>query len=220
MNNDKEKDKDSDGTPLPLILCGNSIGGFAAASSAAVLGARCAGVVLFNSAGRILEEDANPEDSGFEGTVEPSDAQFLFPPYQGPSPFLLSLFGKAIFGLLQPNIQRTTEWLYVSNPSHVQLSGLPESILRDSCDPGASEVIAAGGKLPPPRSMDGLFGDYGGKVLIAQGALDPLNDAKLRASMFANINPERVTVNLLPLGHCPMDEGSSEVAAAILRWLS
>lgn len=205
---------------LPLVLCGNSIGGFAAASSAAVLGSSgCAGVVLFNSAGRILEEDPNPEDSGFEGgQAEPKNADFLFPPFTGPQPLLLSLFGKAIFALLQPNIKRTTEWLYPSYPERVAATGLPESILRDSADPGASEVIAAGGKLPPPRSMDGLFSDYGGRVLVAQGALDPLNDAKARANMFGRISP-RVSVTLLPLGHCAMDEGPKETAAAIQAWL-
>lgn len=106
---------------LPLVLCGNSIGGFTAASSAAVLGSSgCAGVVLFNSAGRILEEDPNPEDSGFEGgQAEPKNADFLFPPFAGPQPLLLSLFGRAIFALLQPNIKRTTEWLYPSYPERV-----------------------------------------------------------------------------------------------------
>ena len=209
-----------DNNNLPLVLCGNSIGGFAAASSAAVLGSsRCAGVVLFNSAGRILEEDPNPADSGFEGgQAEPKDADFLFPPFTGPQPLLLSLFGKAIFGLLQPNIKRTTEWLYPTYPERVAATGLPDSILRDSADPGASEVIAAGGKLPPPRSMDGLFNDYGGRVLVAQGALDPLNDAKARALMFGRISP-RVSVALLPLGHCAMDEGPKESAAAIQSWL-
>ena len=210
-----------EGEGLPLILCGNSIGGFCAASSAAVLGKeRCAGVVLFNSAGRLLEEDANPEGSGYEKLAEPKDCDFLFPPYQGPAPALLSVFGKVIFALLQPNIRRTTEWLYPVNPQHVAASRLPENILRDSSDPGASEVIAAGGKLPPPRSMDGLFADFGGPVLIAQGAKDPLNDAPGRAAMFGRIaSGGAVSVDLLDLGHCAMDEGAGLAAAAIDRWL-
>ena len=55
-------------------------------------------------------------------------------------------------------------------------------------------------------------------VLVAQGALDPLNDARARAAMFGRIGKE-VTVDLLELGHCPHDEGAEEVAAAIERWL-
>lgn len=201
-----------------IVLVGNSIGGFAAASSAAVLKSQCSGLVLLNSAGRLLEEDPNPQDSGHEDGPEPADAAFLFPDYLGPKPWALSLFGKAIFALLQPNIQKTTEWLYPTNPGQVLASDLAANILRDSCDPGASEVIAAGGKLPTPRSCDGLFADFGGPVLVAQGAKDPLNDAPARAAIFGRISP-RVSVDLLDLGHCPHDEGGELVAASIDAWL-
>jgi len=201
-----------------IVIVGNSIGGFAAASSAAVLKSQCSGLVLLNSAGRLLEEDPNPQDSGHEDGPEPADAAFLFPEYVGPKPWALSLFGKAIFALLQPNIQKTTEWLYPTNPGQVRASDLAANILRDSCDPGASEVIAAGGKLPTPRSCDGLFADFGGPVLVAQGAKDPLNDAPARAAVFGRISP-RVSVDLLDLGHCPHDEGGELVAASIDNWL-
>jgi hypothetical protein len=46
--------------------------------------------------------------------------------------------------------------------------------------------------------------------LIAQGALDPLNDAKARAKSFANIRND-IDVSLLELGHCPMDENPTLV---------
>lgn len=201
-----------------IVLVGNSIGGFCAASSAAVLRDKCHALVLLNSAGRLLEEDPNPKDSGFERSFEPADAEFLFAKYKGPKPYVLSLFGKLIFLLLQPNIRRTTEWLYPINPQHVAASNLAPNILRDSQDPGASEVIAAGGKLPTPRSMDGLFRDFGGRVLVAQGAKDPLNDSPTRAAIFGRIS-EQVTVDLLDLGHCPHDEGAELVADSMLQWL-
>jgi hypothetical protein len=53
--------------------------------------------------------------------------------------------------------------------------------------------------------------EYSGPVLIAQGALDPLNDAPTRAGIFKGIR-EGVTVDLLPLGHCPMDEDPKMVS--------
>ena len=95
-------------------------------------------------------------------------------------------------------------WLYPKNSSMVKL-GLAGGILRDSQDPGASDVIAAGGKLPTPKPMNDLFREYKGPVLIAQGALDPLNNAPGRAQSFENIR-QGVTVDLTPSGHCPMDE--------------
>ena len=106
--------------------------------------------------------------------------------------------------------------MYPTNPT-VVARGLATNILRDSADPGAADVIAAGGKLPKPRPMNELFSEYTGPVLISQGALDPLNDSKKRAEQFKQIRPG-VTVDLLPLGHCPMDEGPHLVAASILKW--
>lgn len=56
-----------------------------------------------------------------------------------------------------------------------------------------------------------------GPVLLAQGALDPLNNATQRAIGFGNIRKD-VTINLLPLGHCPMDENPAMVANSIVHW--
>jgi len=119
-----------------VILAGNSIGGFTATAAAAVLAPEglCRGLVLLNSAGRILE--------GQGVTATPQTE--LFRPYRGPAPELLRVFGKAIFSLLQPRIAATCEWLYPTNsdPVHRHLAA---GIYRDSCDPGAADVIAAGG---------------------------------------------------------------------------
>ena len=65
--------------------------------------------------------------------------------------------------------------------------------------------------------MNQLFSEYAGPVLIAQGALDPLNDAVARAKAFAAIRDD-VAVELLQLGHCPMDEGAPQVASCIMQW--
>ena len=51
--------------------------------------------------------------------------------------------------------------------------------------------------------------------MIAQGALDPLNDAPGRTQSFENIR-HGVTVNLMPLGHCPMDENPKMVSGVLL----
>jgi pimeloyl-ACP methyl ester carboxylesterase len=73
------------------------------------------------------------------------------------------------------------------------------------------------GKLPPPKPFNDLLREFEGPVLIAQGALDPLNDAKSRAKSFANIRSD-VEVSLLELGHCPMDENPDMVG--ILYYLN
>ena len=137
--------------------------------------------------------------------------QALFPAYKGPPSEALRVFGSLVFSVLQPKIEQMLVWLYPSNPTRAK-QGLAGNILRDSQDPGASDVIAAGGKLPTPRSMNDLFVEYDGPVLIAQGSLDPLNDAVARAKSFEDIRAG-ISVELMPLGHCPMDENPKMVSA-------
>ena len=233
-----------------VVFFGNSIGGFTAASTAAAFaepvitdtaniirdgaGVKVSGLVLFNSAGRIItpapnsEEDGNKQESKSVATStltveEEMDSDTdkyrakFYPPYSGPPGPLLRLFGSGLIAALQPQIRKTTEWLYPSQPQVVKQTGLDKSILRDSLDPGARDVMASGAKLPAPVSIDALLQCYKGPVLIAQGALDPLNDAVTRAAQFGAIR-DRVQVELLQLGHCPMDEDPKQCAQAVLKW--
>lgn len=244
-----------DGQEREVVFFGNSIGGFTAASAAAAFaepiitdtanivrygaGVKVAGLVLFNSAGRIL---ANPNASNSSTGQVSSDqnkstktskptltveeemdfisdkykAKF-YPPYSGPPGPLLRLFGSGLIAALQPQIRKTTEWLYPSQPQVIAESALDKSILRDSLDPGARDVMASGAKLPAPVSIDALLQCYKGPVLVAQGALDPLNDAVDRAGKFGAIR-EGVQVELMQLGHCPMDEDPKQCAEVVLKW--
>ena len=90
---------------MEVVLAGNSIGGFTATSVAAALADRvrvtstaedanvrnihCAGLVLFNPSGRIEPPNAskNSEDSNMDD---------YFPPYRGPAPEFLRLFGRGV----------------------------------------------------------------------------------------------------------------------------
>lgn len=138
------------GQSRDVLLAGNSIGGFIAASVAAQLASLRAveasspvvrGLILFNPSGKVLP----PSSPSFSSHPSPLSEQ-LFPPFRGPASQLLRLVGQVIFSLLQPRIQRTCEWLYPSRPQHVSEAGLATTIYRDSCDPGARDVIASGGE--------------------------------------------------------------------------
>lgn len=198
-----------------IVLMGNSIGGFTATAAAAALerskdtSISCSGLVLCNSAGRLVEstEYDSTEDSN----------EYLYPPYSGPPSTLSRLFGKGIIAALQPQITPLVQWLYPQVPTRPLDKNLPQAILRDSCDPGAADIIAAGAKLPKPRSVNGLLSEYTGPVLVTQGGLDPLNDAKKRAMAYKNTR-EGIDVDILELGHCAMDEDPIAVGNCILRW--
>ena len=149
-----------------ILLLGNSIGGFTAASAAATLqsnyGFNNISLVLVNSAGKIIEGGGSGKlflysiILDFISFLAPSYSKFhtdatrvqeegeMFSPYKGPSSLVLKSFGALIFTLLQPNIRPACEWLYPSYPKAVQDRNVARNISRDSCDPGASIVIASG----------------------------------------------------------------------------
>ena len=194
-----------------VILIGNSIGGFISSAACSYINhdlnstdLKISGLVLLNSAGRI-------DGPGLTTSVED-----YFKPYKGPSSELLRLFGTILFSLLQPNIEKITEWLYVTDKSPVK-KYLKDTILRDSKDPGAVDVLAAGGKLPTPEPFNDIFRKFTGPILIAQGVLDPLNDAKERAYQFQAIR-QNITIDLIDAGHCPFDENPTSVSKSILQW--
>ena len=137
--------------------------------------------------------------------------------------------GNGLLAYLRPRIQSICTNLYPTNPAAVD-NNLCDGILRDSLDPGAINVMISGSKLPPPRTANELLGaDFGsstsknkissssssspqvvrertfdGPVLVAQGILDPLNDAKGRADMLDDLRMG-ITVSRMDAGHCPHD---------------
>lgn len=143
------------------------------------------------------------------------------------------LLGSGLLAYLRPRISSICKNLYPTNPDAVDRF-LCEGILRDSLDPGSINVMISGSKLPPPRSANELLGaDFGsaeskintvregmwkGPVLVAQGVLDPLNDAKSRASMLSDLR-KGIEVSPLNAGHCPHDELPADVAIILARWL-
>ena len=140
---------------------------------------------------------------------------------------------------LRPRIQSICKNLYPTNPDAVD-ELLTGNILRDSLDPGAINVMISGSKLPPPRTANELLGaDFGsarshsredsssiipaaegmweGRTLVAQGELDPLNDAKTRAKLLGELR-EGITVRPINAGHCPHDELHEDIAGVIAHW--
>ena len=82
-----------------IVLAGNSIGGYIISLVAAKLAEDenpCAGLVLFNSAGKILEAG---------GLAAEETAQF--PDYTGPSSPVLRVFGNLFISALRPRVKQT-----------------------------------------------------------------------------------------------------------------
>ncbi|CAM9378091.1 unnamed protein product [Pylaiella littoralis] len=200
----------------PFFIAGNSIGGYISMGVAADCKELCQGVVLVNSAGRVLTEKEFRAEATlkYDGlSVEEATRGGKLEAYSAPPNVALAVLGKGLFAFLQGRIAETCRNVYPVNPGIVD-EGLAENILRDSCDPGAVGVIAAGGKLPFSRSANEMLGKFGGPVLVTQGVKDPLNDAEGRAKLLEGLGPQ-VSVVRLDGGHCPHHEVAEEVCAAV-----
>jgi len=238
-----------------FIIGGNSIGGYTAMGVAAddtpllvekdcvtsmgsVGSGRCSGLVLINSAGKLLsKEEINSSDYTTSVAVETaSDLLGL----SSPPPREIAFYGgTGLLWYLRPQIKSICKNLYPTNPDAVD-DVLCDGILRDSLDPGAINVMISGSKLPPPRTANELLGaafgssrssigsekssklisegTFDGPVLISQGILDPLNDARQRADLFSQLRTG-ITVDRINGGHCPHDELPKEIADSLLGWM-
>ena len=206
---------------------------------------RCQGLILMNSAGQIQTRDQiqqmlqqqQQEAVGLATTASLTSSDAL-PMACDPFPRPLArLLGNGLLWYLRPQIGPILTKLYPTNPDNAD-DGLATAILRDSLDPGAINVMISGSKLPPPRTANELLAaDYGschdssgpgeqqkesvfeGPVLVAQGMLDPLNDATTRAR---NLGDLRLGITVTPIngGHCPHDELPKDMAKAITDWMT
>ncbi|CAM9472094.1 unnamed protein product, partial [Phaeothamnion confervicola] len=204
----------------PFFVAGNSIGGFISMTVAAGSPGLCRGVVLINSAGRLLTPEQFAAEKAKFGGLSVADATRAgaLGAYRAPPNPVLTTLSQGIFLALQGRIPQTLKGLYPAKPDVLADGRTANNILRDSNDPGAVGIFAAGAKLPFSASANELLGRFNGPVLVTQGILDPLNDARTRADMFAAVHP-LVRVDRIEAGHCPHEENASEVCASIARFI-
>ncbi|PNW74124.1 hypothetical protein CHLRE_13g586350v5 [Chlamydomonas reinhardtii] len=191
----------------PVVVAGNSIGGFISSSMAADYPALVKGLVLLNSAGPV---DASFNIEAWRAAVAAGR--------KAPPALVVSAISSALFWYLERTVPSTLKWLYPTNPAKAD-EWLAAEILRAAGDSGAVDVFKAVFYLPPPRALNWLVKDaYAGPAMVLQGALDPLNDAKSRAREMGQLCPN-VQVVLLQAGHCPHDEVPDQVNAALLGFI-
>ena len=199
--------------------------------------AKCNGAILMNPAGVIqTKEEVIAIEAASGDTLLKSVAQVtatdLLPPCKPLPRPVARTFGTGLLWYLRPRIQEICTNLYPTNPSAVDYA-LCENILRDSLDPGAINVMISGSKLPMPRTYNEVIAaDFGqssdpslpestftGPILMAQGILDPLNDAKGRSESLGALR-KGIKIDQLQGGHCPHDEIPDQVATSIAKWMT
>lgn len=193
----------------PVVVTGNSIGGYIGAALAADYPTLCAGLVLLNTAGQVTP-GWQPADDG-----KAPKATVKSPPPR----ILVEALSRGLFLFLERSIPWNLSRLYPGDQTNAD-AWLAQEIYRAACDPGALSVFQSVFYLPKPRPLNHLVADlWGGPTLVLQGVLDPLNDAKGRAKAIAAACPN-VAVQLVDAGHCPHDESPAAVNAVLLEFLA
>ncbi len=182
----------------PVILLGNSLGGYAALC-AATQSPLIQGVVLLNSAGPFLE-----------------------PPQPGPVQKVL----RAALPLLSPLIfyytrqksviRKTLQKVYVNQAAVTP--ELIDAIQRPAFDPGAKDVFAAVFKAPRGERLDQLLAKLDIPLLLLWGKGDPWMNVVERSRAF-QAHYQKLTEHFLEAGHCPHDDDPATVNRLVREWI-
>jgi pimeloyl-ACP methyl ester carboxylesterase len=190
----------------PMVVVGNSLGGYVALSFAADCPEWTRGVVLLNGAGSFSSQ-------------KPASL------WQQCSRSLLrwGLSQKVVsyplfYYLRQPRIIRQFLQKVYFNPEAVT-DQLVEDIYRPSCDTGAAEVFAALMRAGQKgRPVEDLLRSLVKPLLLIWGEKDPWTQVQERSHRYrSHYHP--IEEHFLPAGHCPHDELPRQVNRLILQWI-
>jgi len=192
----------------PVVLAGNSLGGYASLCVAAQRPQSVAGLVLLNCAGAFTETVQTAQPNLLQQWLGDTVRSLLLQPL--PS-FLLFQYVRQ-----KSVIRKTLEKVYLDRSAVTDQ--LVEDIYRPSCDPGAPAVFAAVFKSPRGEKNDVLLSQMQCPLLMLWGEGDPWMNAYSRGALFRQHYPA-LTEHYLKAGHCPHDEVPEQVNALIKEWV-
>jgi pimeloyl-ACP methyl ester carboxylesterase len=192
----------------PVILAGNSLGGYASLCVAAQCPSTAKGVILLNSAGPFTETDPRPEPPLWKKKVSQT-MRSLF--RQDWVSFLIFQWTR------RRSVIRKTLFKVYLDPSAVT-DQLVEDIYRPSCDPGAAQVFASVFKSPQGEKVDVLLNQLSCPLLLIWGEGDPWMNCRERSRKFHQYYPQ-LQEYFLQAGHCPHDEVPEQVNNLIRSWV-
>ncbi|KOR36008.1 MULTISPECIES: alpha/beta fold hydrolase [Planktothricoides] len=200
----------------PVVLAGNSLGGYASLCLAAQRPESAAGVILLNSAGP-FSETSTDTSSDTPSAPKPS------PVRQGMNQLIRGVFRQEWVSFLifqwtrrRSVIRKTLEKVYLDTTAVTDR--LVEEIYRPSCDPGAAGVFASVFKSPSGEKVDQLLQELNCPLLTLWGEGDPWMNVRDRSQKFRQYYPQ-LTEYFLKAGHCPHDEIPQQVNELIKTWV-
>ena len=192
----------------PVILAGNSLGGYAALSVAAQYPQSTAGLILLNSAGPFTDSQVKPEKNSGQQLLSKLIRSVLLQPWAS---FLLFQYVRR-----RSVIRKTLNQVYLDRTAVTDQ--LVEDIYRPSCDQGAAEVFNSVFKTPQGEKIDVLLGQMNCPLLMLWGENDPWIKASERGIQFRRHYPQ-LSEYYLKAGHCPHDEIPEQVNNLVTNWI-
>lgn len=188
----------------PVILAGNSLGGYISLCLAAQRPSSAQGLILINSAGRfgdmVSSTQANPRQKLIRSILlQPWISYLLFQYVRRPH-----------------NIRKTLKKVYLD--ASAVTDQLVADLYRPSCDPGAAQVFNSVFKTPQGETIDNLLQQLNCPLLMLWGEGDPWMNARERGAKFRQYYPQ-LQEFYLQAGHCPHDEIPEQVNNLIKNWL-
>ncbi|MEB3341900.1 alpha/beta fold hydrolase [Okeania sp.] len=192
----------------PVVIGGNSLGGYTGLCVAAQYPISVAGLILINSAGPFTESQPISQPPLWRKLISNS-MKWLF--LQDLPSFLLFQWTRR-----RSNIRKILQKVYLDQSAITDQ--LIEDIYRPSCDPGAAKVFASVFKRPSGQKVDELLSKLDCPLLMLWGEADPWMNAKTRSAQFRKYYPQ-LTEYFIKAGHCPHDEVPEQVNQLIQEWL-
>ena len=188
----------------PVIIAGNSLGGYASLCVASQCPETSKGVILLNSAGPFSDSQKNPKPNRIQTIIrsvflQPWASYLLFQYMRRPS-----------------NIRKTLNKVYYNKEAVTEQ--LVNDIYRPSCDVGAAQVFASVFKTPQGETVDNLLQNLPHPLLMLWGEKDPWMKAQQRGEKYRQYYPN-LTEYYLEAGHCPHDEIPDKVNHLIKNWV-
>ncbi|MEA5420301.1 alpha/beta fold hydrolase [Spirulina sp. CCNP1310] len=195
----------------PVVLAGNSLGGYSALCVAAQRPQWAKGLILLNCAGPFTAPPGTPEPPLWRKWLGEITKGFLLQPWAS---FWLFQY------LRRPAIiRKTLEKVYLDRSAVTDQ--LVADIHRASCDRGALQVFSSVFKAPQGEKNDRLLAQMQCPLLMLWGEGDPWMLVGDRAPKFrvAYPHPDQYEEHFLQAGHCPHDEIPAIVNGHIREWV-
>jgi len=196
----------------PVVLAGNSLGGYVALCVAGNHPEWAQGLVLLNSAGPFSDQPKQqqpPSKLTLKQRLQKTIRSILLHPWTS---FLLFQYLRR-----KSMIRRTLKQVYLDDTAVTEQ--LVEAIYRPSCDRGAAKVFASVFRTPKGDKVDEVLQRLQIPLLLLWGEGDPWMDTRARSRQF-HYHYSQILEYFLQAGHCPHDEVPQQVNGIITDWVT